>query len=145
MIARRLLLASALFAFALAAAAQTAAPRLRTVEPTPAATTAADLTVVDKDAQIARLRESNERLRAENNELKARIDAMTTPGGSLVRAYCASRSESRNTAGGSDDCGVYTCNDASGLCRDRCTSSEHCGPNTACDIPSGTCQRAPGG
>lgn len=142
MTARRILLACCLSLVAVAATAQTAAPRLRTVEPAP--TAVAPAVVVDKDAQIERLRESNQRLRAENNQLKARIEQMTTPGGSLVRAYCASRSESRNTAGGSDHCGVYTCNEASGLCRDRCTSSLHCGPGTACDIPSGTCQAPPG-
>jgi hypothetical protein len=145
--APRYLIALCLAAFALAAAAQTSVPRIRTLEPAPAATPApaADLTVVDKDAQIQRLRENNQRLRAENNQLKARIDAMTTRGGSAVTAYCENPGESRNTAGGVDACGDYTCNDASGLCRDRCTTSLHCGPGTACDIPSGTCQRPPQG
>jgi hypothetical protein len=145
MTVRNVLIALCLSAFALVALAQTSVPRIRTIEPTPAATTSADVTVVDKDAQIQRLRENNQRLRAENNQLKARIDAMTTRGGSAVTAYCENPGESRNTAGGVDACGDYTCNDASGLCRDRCTTSLHCGPGTACDIPSGTCQRPPQG
>jgi uncharacterized protein YlxW (UPF0749 family) len=145
MTVRKVLLALSLSVFALAATAQTSVPRIRTIEPTPAATPSADVTVVDKDAQIQRLRENNQRLRAENNQLKARIDAMTTRGGSAVTAYCENPQESRNTAGGVDACGDYTCNDASGLCRDRCTTSLHCGPGTACDIPSGTCQRPPQG
>jgi hypothetical protein len=145
MTVRNVLIALCLSAFAFVALAQTSVPRIRTIEPTPAATTSADVTVVDKDAQIQRLRENNQRLRAENNQLKARIDAMTTRGGSAVTAYCENPGESRNTAGGVDACGDYTCNDASGLCRDRCTTSLHCGPGTACDIPSGTCQRPPQG
>lgn len=145
MTVRHVLIALCLSVFTLAATAQTGAPRIRTLEPAPATTTAADVTVVDKDAQIQRLRENNQRLRTENNELKARIDAMTTRGGSAVTAYCENPHESRNTAGGVDNCGVYTCNDASGLCRDRCTTSLHCGPGTACDIPSGTCQAPPQG
>lgn len=100
---------------------------------------------VDKDAVIQRLQENNRQLREENARLQSRIDAMTTLGGSEVRAYCASPSESRNTAGASDDCGVYNCNEASGLCRDRCTSSNHCGPSARCDIPSGVCVVVPGG
>lgn len=145
MTARQVLIALSLSAFTLVAAAQTSVPRVRTLEPTPAQVTAPDVAVVDKDAQIQRLTESNQRLRAENNDLKARIDAMTTRGGSAVTAYCENQYESRNTAGGVDACGVYTCNDASGLCRDRCTTSLHCGSGTRCDIPSGTCQAPPQG
>ena len=142
----RFLLALCLSALALAATAQTTIPRIQPIEPAPAtAAPSADLTVVDKDAQIQRLRENNQRLRAENNELKARIEAMTSRGGSAVTAYCENPHESRNTAGAVDACGVYTCNEASGLCRDRCTTSLHCGPGTACDIPSGTCQAPPRG
>ncbi len=143
MTARQVLIAFCLSMLTLAAAAQTA-PRLRTIEPTPVQA-APNVAVMDKDAQIQRLTESNQRLRAENNELKARIDAMTVRGGSAVTAYCENPQESRNTAGGVDNCGVYTCNDASGLCRNRCTTSLHCGPGTACDIPSGTCQAPPQG
>lgn len=142
MTARRSLLACCLSLIALTAAAQTAVPRLRTVEPAPAAVAPAE--VVDKDAQIARLRESNQRLRAENNDLKARIDAMTSRGGSAVTAYCENAHESRNTAGAADACGVYTCNETSGLCRDRCTSSSHCRSDTRCNVASGVCESAGG-
>lgn len=142
MTARRILLACCLSLVALAAAAQTAAPRLRTVEPAPAAV--APGAVVDKDAQIEQLREGNRRLRAENNELKARIDAMTSRGGGAVTAYCESAHESRNTAGAAEACGVYTCNETSGLCRDRCTSSNHCRSDTRCNVASGVCESAGG-
>ena len=138
---RRILIILLLLSFAVAVSAQTL-PRLRTVEPAPAVSQA---TVVDKDAQIERLQEANRRLRAENEELRSRLDAMTRRGGSAVIAYCENPSESRNTAGATDACGAYTCNEASGLCRDRCTTSLHCGPGTACDIPSGTCQAPPQG
>ena len=45
--------------------------------------------------------DGNRELSEENARLRARIDAMTTLGGSEVRAYCASPSESRTTAGAS--------------------------------------------
>mgnify|MGYP006179284355 CR=1 FL=1 len=70
---------------------------------------------------------------------------VTALGGSEVRAYCASSSESRNTAGASESCGAYTCNATSGLCRDRCASSNDCDSSARCDIPSGTCVAVPGG
>ena len=73
------------------------------------------------------------------------IVIMTTLGGSEVRAYCASPSESRTTAGASEACGAYTCNTTSGLCRDRCASSNDCDSSARCDIPSGTCVAVPRG
>lgn len=140
---RRIFVTLLLFLFALAATAQTQTqPRLRTVEPAPVVSQA---TAIDKDAQIERLQDTNRRLRAENQQLQASLDAMTRRGGSAVMAYCENPGESRNTAGAVDTCGVYTCNEASGLCRDRCTTSLHCGPGTVCDIPSGTCQTPPQG
>jgi uncharacterized protein YlxW (UPF0749 family) len=125
---------------ALGASAQTM-PRLQTIQPAPAVSEAA---VVDKDAQLERLQDSNRRLRAENQELQARLDAMTRKGGSAVMAYCENPSESRNTAGAVDACGDYTCNETSGLCRDRCTTSLHCGFGTSCIVEKGTCEPAPG-
>jgi hypothetical protein len=61
---------------ALAASAHTM-PRLQTIQPAPAVSEAA---VVDKDMQLERLQESNRRLRAENQELPARLEAMTRKG-----------------------------------------------------------------
>jgi hypothetical protein len=97
------------------------------------------------EAQNRELRAANEALRADVAERQARIEAMIHPGGSAVMAYCENDYESRNTAGAADACGAYTCNPTSGLCRDRCTTSLHCGPGTACDIVSGTCQAPPTG
>jgi hypothetical protein len=122
------------------ASAQQAAVLRRPVEPV-APVQAAE---VDKDAVIARLREKNRELSEENARLRARINDMTTLGGSEVRAYCASSSESRNTAGASESCGAYTCNQTSGLCRDRCTTSNDCDSTARCS-PEGTCQVVPQG
>lgn len=113
-----------------------------------------DATEIDRDQVIRRLqelnqrlrteqeqlREENERLRQENERLAGDIREMTSRDGSAVRAYCESRHVSRNTAGGSDECGVYLCNEASGLCRDRCTTADHCVAGTACAIDKGLCE-----
>jgi hypothetical protein len=89
--------------------------------------------IVDPQGTIDRLRENNRRLKAENAQLKndvARLDArireFTTRGGSEVRAYCAAKDTSRNTAGASQSCGPFACNDVSGLCYTSCSLTEHC-------------------
>lgn len=140
--ARILLFAVAFSLLAPLASAQQAAMLRRPVEPVVAPVQA---TEVDKDVVIQRLREKNRELSEENARLRARIDAMTALGGSEVRAYCASPSESRTTAGASESCGAYTCNATSGLCRDRCASSDQCDSSARCDIPSGTCVAVPRG
>lgn len=139
--AKVLLFAVVLSLLAPLAGAQQVATLRRPVETAAAPAQAAE---VDKDAVIARLREKNRALKEENARLQARIDAMTTLGGSEVRAYCASPSESRTTAGASESCGAYTCNETSGLCRDRCTSSLQCDSTARCS-PEGTCQVVPQG
>lgn len=123
------------------------------VAPAARAAEAVDVTEIDRDQMIRRLRELNQRLRVEQERLSAEIDRlraenarlvaelreMTSREGSAVRAYCESPNVSRNTAGGLDECGIYLCNQASGLCRDRCTISDHCVSGTACDVAEGRC------
>lgn len=98
-----------------------------------------------------------EKLRAERNELKAslaetntrlaeaiaKIDAMTTPGGSLVKAYCASATVSRNTAGAEEDCaaGGYRCDQVSGLCHRSATNSMMCSIGYNWDARTNQCIR----
>ena len=100
-----------------------------------------------------------EKLRAERAELKAsladtntrlaeaiaKIDAMTKPGGSLVKAYCASATVSRNTAGAEENCetGGYRCDQVSGQCHRRATHSGMCSPNHRYDAATQTCTPAP--
>jgi regulator of replication initiation timing len=67
-------------------------------------------------------------LTQQNVDLKAKLDATTQPGGSLVKAYCADGHTSRNTAGETNDCGYYACEPVSGLCR------------TVCDMTGGHCR-----
>ena len=98
-----------------------------------------------------------EQLRAERSELKtsladtntrlaeavARIDEITKPGGSLVKAYCASRTVSRNTAGAEEDCADsgYACDQVSGLCHRTATNSLMCAANYNWDARTNQCVR----
>jgi hypothetical protein len=104
-------------------------------------------TMESLQAANKQLRESNKLLRAENTALKDRITALTTPGGSLVRAYCPTRTLSRNTAGAESDCSSsgYTCEDVSGLCRTTCQSSDMCAGGYTCDVGAGRCIYTAGG
>jgi hypothetical protein len=40
---------------------------------------------------------------------------------------------SRNTAGASQSCGPFACNDVSGLCYTSCTLTEHCSTGACFD------------
>ena len=116
------------------------AQRIAPVQPTAPVTTApvaeeltVDTDVVDPQGTIDRLRAQNRTLRQENKRLKddiarldARITAFTTLGGSEVRAYCEAKDTSRNTAGASESCGNFACNQVSGLCHTSCTLTSHC-------------------
>ncbi|MSQ98767.1 MAG: hypothetical protein EXR85_05660 [Xanthomonadales bacterium] len=100
-------------------------------------------------ARIRQLKEQNQALAEERdalarerNILQARIDEMTAPGGSLVTAYCASQTISRNTAGAEEDCstGGYVCAPVSGLCYTTCQTSEHCARGNSCDPITSNCR-----
>ncbi len=93
------------------------------------------------------LREKNKALRNENVTLKDRLAQMTTPGGSLVRAYCPTETTSRNTAGAEANCGAsgYKCEDVSGLCHKTCSSSEQCAVNHTCNPCNSKCEYSAGG
>jgi hypothetical protein len=154
------LLLIALVLLPLAVFAQTSAVRLRPVEPAAPVTTVApapaaqaelavDPRVVDPQGTIDRLEANNRELSAENARLQdnvasldARIAAMTTRGGSEVRAYCETPNESRNTAGAAQACGNFSCNDVSGLCHERCTTSDQCAIGR-CDVRYGVCSERP--
>lgn len=87
-------------------------------------------------------------LTQQNADLKAKLDAATQPGGSLVKAYCADDHTSRNTAGETSDCGYYACEPVSGLCRTVCDyTAGHCRSNDeggvyVCDTMERQCVRA---
>jgi hypothetical protein len=104
-------------------------------------------TVESLKAANKQLRENNKLLRAENTALKDKITALTTPGGSLVHAYCPTRTLSRNTAGAEADCAAsgYTCEDVSGLCRTTCQSSDMCAGGYTCDVGKVRCIYTAGG
>ena len=122
------------------ATAQMSAPRIQpiVIQPIVASPSNAD-TVLEPWMTPETAKKAIEQLRADKTELKAsladtntrlaeavaRIDAMTKPGGSLVKAYCASETVSRNTAGGEEDCsaGGYRCDQVSGLCHRSATHS----------------------
>jgi hypothetical protein len=104
-------------------------------------------TVESLKAANKQLRENNKLLRAENTALKDKVTALTTPGGSLVHAYCPAKTLSRNTAGAEADCAAsgYTCEDVSGLCRTTCQSSDMCAGGYTCDVGAGRCIYTAGG
>lgn len=106
--------------------------------------------IVDPQGTIDRLREQNRSLKSENERLKSEVGArdatiaeFMSRGGSRVTAYCEARNVSRNTAGATQSCGSFACNDVSGLCYTQCTLTEHCSTG-ACY--NGQClTQAPGG
>lgn len=98
------------------------------------------MTIEQARARIAQLQREKREANAKLAEALATIEQMTSRGGSLVRAYCESRSLSRNTAGGSEDCGRYACGQVDGLCKKSCTVSADCAANYSCD--SGQCLTA---
>ena len=94
-------------------------------------------------AKNAKLMEANKQLTAQNTELQQQLNAATSKGGSLVKAYCATGTQSKNTAGAANDCSSsgYTCESVSGLCRTQCTASDQCASGYTCDVPARLCVR----
>lgn len=90
-----------------------------------------------------KLRDEIERLRQENAALNARINEFTRLGGSEVHAYCSNKGTSTNTAGISASCGAYNCDGVSGLCKDRCVTSDDCAINTSCNPVNKSCEALP--
>jgi cell division protein FtsB len=132
--------------------------KLQPVQPAPAASDAIVAspaqdpmqpveTIDSLKAANKQLRENNKLLRAENASLKDKLAAITTRGGSQVRAYCPTGTTSRNTAGAEADCAAsgYTCEDVSGLCRTTCQSSDMCAGGYTCDVGAGRCIYTAGG
>ena len=73
-------------------------------------------------------------------EKKCMINADCSTGGSCVEglcqnktAYCANERWSVNNRGEMTDCGAYTCDSLSGLCRRQASESEHCSSGYAYD------------
>jgi hypothetical protein len=101
------------------------------------------MTIEDARKRIQQLARDKRELAAKLKEANATIEQMTSRRGSLVRAYCESRTLSRNTAGASEDCAPtgYICNEVSGLCKTSCTISPDCSTGFTCDPPSGRCMR----
>ncbi len=103
-------------------------------------------TVEGLTAANQKLRAENKALRTENGSLKAKLAALTTPGGSQVRAYCPAATISRNTAGAEADCAAtgYKCEDVSGLCHKTCSSSEQCALGYSCNPCNSKCENNAG-
>ena len=85
----------------------------------------------DLQEQVDALQLQNTSLQEQLQVVQQKLDDATHPGGSAVTAYCESGSVSRNTAGATTDCGLYACEEVSGLCRTQCDSSSQCKENTA--------------
>jgi hypothetical protein len=143
-------------AAALAAAASQTVPggRLQSRPVPPAAQTAPSASQVSTAAAdpeqlrrtIARLEREKKDLAAQLQTAQGRIDQMSHPGGSLVKAYCAGDTLSRNTAGAETDCrqaGGYMCEPVSGLCRQQCQTSDMCAPGYLCDTSVSRCVPQP--
>lgn len=97
------------------------------------------MTIEEAKAKIAQLARQKRDLNAKLTDALARIDAMTKPGGSLVRAYCAGPELSRNTAGAEENCAAsgYACGPVEGTCRRSCTISDECAGTHNCE--NGVC------
>lgn len=138
-------LPSLILAAALSLAATASAQNLQ-IQPIKMAQPAAQATQIDTAAiEKTRLERENARLREENSALKQRVDAMTSLGGSEVKAYCpvGNPGISRNTAGAESNCAQagYNCEPVSGLCRTSCQTSDMCAANFTCDTAAQQCIR----
>jgi hypothetical protein len=139
------------------ATAQMSAPRIQPIVLQPiVATPSADLSV-EPWMTPESAKKAIEQLRAEKTELKAsladtntrlaeaiaKIDQITKPGGTLVKAYCASDTVSRNTAGAEEDCaaGGYACDQVTGLCHRTATNSMMCSSGFNWDARTNHCIR----
>lgn len=90
------------------------------------------MTIEEAQAVISKLRREKREIDTRLTEALATIEQMTSRGGSLVRAYCESPQLSRNTAGGSEDCGRYRCGEVDGLCKKSCSLSSDCATGFTC-------------
>ncbi len=75
-------------------------------------------------------------------QARSSIDEMTSRGGSLVRAQCASDSLSRRTdGGGEENCSAsgYTCSAVEGICHRQCSTSSQCAGGFVCDTGAARC------
>ena len=108
------------------------------VTPQPARVTPqlANALVIDYQAQYRKEVEKNKQLSGENDGLRQQLAEMTRHGGSLVHAYCETRTVSRNTAGDRNDCARngYTCEAVSGLCRTSANDSDQCSDGFLLDV-----------
>ena len=84
----------------------------------------------DLQGQVDALQTQNTSLQKDLQVAQQQLKEATHPGGSAVTAYCESGSVSRNTAGATNDCGLYKCEAVSGLCRTQCDNSSQCKENT---------------
>lgn len=101
------------------------------------------MTIEEARARISQLAKEKREANAKLKEALARIDEMTKPGGSLVRAYCASSDISRNTAGAEENCATtgYVCGEVAGVCKAQCATSNDCAGGYTCDVPQARCVR----
>jgi hypothetical protein len=101
-------------------------------------------TAQDLQGQLDALQTQNTSLQKDLQVAQQQLKEATHPGGSAVTAYCESGSVSRNTAGATSDCGMYACEEVSGLCRTQCNNSSECkdptgGISYVCDTMERRC------
>lgn len=101
----------------------------------------------DLQGQLDALQTQNASLQKDLQVAQQQLKEATHPGGSAVTAYCESGSVSRNTAGATTDCGLYACEQVSGLCRTQCDNASQCKENTddmtyVCDSQERQCIRS---
>jgi len=108
------------------------------------------MTYEEAIARIARLNQEKRELNGEKRELDRRLkqaladlEAMTRPGGRLVRAYCKSDTLSVNTAGASENCADsgYMCAPVEGTCHRKCNVTTQCASGFVCDTGAQRCVR----
>ena len=98
------------------------------------------MTAEEARTKIAQLNREKRELNARLTEALATIEQMTSRTGSLVRAYCESKTLSRNTAGATENCADsgYVCGEVEGTCKRQCSVSFDCATGYTC-MPDGRC------
>jgi hypothetical protein len=100
-----------------------------------------DLIILSLTSKLDQAEKAGALLAVRVKQLDDQVQAMTKPGGALVRAFCDGQFVSRNTAGASNNCAGrgYACEPVSGTCYARCSKTDQCAKGWVCDPTVSAC------